>query len=250
MWHPFDLMPEALALLRELRDASVSTGCRLAYRQLVTRWFKDKSSDEQWPPDLDTRPGIVLTRRLDNAGCWHVEVEQTWELAARRSFTGTLVCETRGWRRPVRYDFRQTFATKAGAEVWPETRETGKWHADGTLVRQSFVGEKSTTQRVTAGAWFALYALLADFPAWPDSWPAAEDAACAGEGVALLRGVRLQRCEQPQSRHALAQGLRGYTLHARDSMPQEFWINENGVVVYWFEGPNRAMALSAAEGLV
>lgn len=250
MWHPFHLMTEALTLPREVREASAATAGRFVYRQFVTRWFKDKSSDEQWPPDLDTRPGLTLTRRMDGGGRWHIEVEQTWELQARRSFTGTLVCDMRGWRRPLRYEFRQTFANRAGVAVWPETRETGRWQPDGTFVRQSSVGEKTTTQTVTAAAWLAHYALLADFPAWSDAWPKT-DAACFGEGGTLATGVRLQRCELPQCRHALAAGLRGYVLQPRGGgMPQEFWINENGIVVYWIEGPNRAMALAAVEGLL
>jgi len=249
MWHPFHLMPEALTLPKELRDASASTAGRFVYRQLVTRWFKDKNSTEQWPPDLDTRPGVTLTRRMDNGGRWHIDVEQTWELSARRTFTGTLVCEMRGSRRPLRYEFKQTFRNRAGETVWPDTRETGRWQPDGEFVRQSFVGEKVATETVSADAWLATYALLADFPAWSDAWPKT-DAACFGEGGTVLQGARLQRCEWPQSRHALAEGLRGYVLSFRGGMAQEFWINENGLVVYWFEGPNRAMALAETEGLI
>jgi len=250
MWHPFDLMPEALAVPAELRNASTSTACRLVYRQAVTRWFKDKSSQEQWPPDLDLRPGITLTRRMDGDGRWHLEVLQTWELDARRTMAGTLVCDMRGWRRPLRYEFRQRFESRAAAAMWPETRESGQWQSDGTLARQTTVGEKSAPQAVRADAWLALYALLGDFPAWADSWPTAADTALLGEGGVVVRGARLRRCELPQGRHALAQGLRGYVLELQHGMPQEFWINENGVVIYWLEGPNRALWLTEVEGLV
>lgn len=249
MWHPFHLMPEALALPKELREASSSTAGRFVYRQMVTRWFKDKSSQEQWPPDLDLRPGITLTRRMDGGGRWHIDVEQTWELEARRAFFGTIVCEMRGSRRPLRYEFRQKFVNRAGVAVWPETRETGRWEDDGTLVFRSFVGDTTTQATVRSDAWLAVYALLADFPAWSDAWPKTE-AVCLGEGGVLLTGARLQRCELPQHRHALAEGLRGYVLQVRGGMPQEFWINENGIVIYWIEGPNRAMALEAVEGLI
>jgi len=247
MWHPFHLMGDALAIPPELRDAPLRTPCRLTFRECVIRWFKHQATLTQWAPDVDTQPGLVLTRRIHPSGELEIGFSHAWRTGTLRSLTGTLACSPTAPYAPLRYRLRQSLDAARGTPAWPAREETGQIAATGALaVHSSLAGHRQHAE-TQAPAWVAQAALMAGLPADLATFRLPPDTCLLGEGMEILGPCTLRPCEP--NHHPLAEGLRGISLVPATGMPIELWSNRHGTVIYACEGPNRAWALSTLEDL-
>jgi hypothetical protein len=246
MWHPFDIMPQDLAVDDALKTAAPGDHCRLVYGERVVRWFKDKSSaDSQWPPTVDKKPGLVLTRRPGSDGTWDLDLQQTWVLTNTQTMSGKMTCRRIGWRSPLSWEFQQSFQTSKGKEFLPGLTERGSWR-DGELLRvtSGASGEVEKTDRAAELA--ATYALLADFP---KEGEATGDTGLLQENLGYSPRAGFVPCSKALQENPLARGLRGSVLKNEGGYPADFWTNPAGVVIYACYGPNRVFVLEKAEAV-
>lgn len=245
MWHPFDIMPGELALEPALRTASAPPRVRLVFGERITRWFKDKSeAAKQWPPTVDRKEGLTLSRRPGEAESWDLGVRQVWQLTNVHTLEGTMSCAAAGWRTPRRWSFRQTFLTDRGTEVLPSLTEEGAWK-DGVLTRTTTGKSGSLAASDAAPRLAAAYGLMADFPLAEAL--KLEPAGLLQEGLAFSPDASLRRCSDALQKNPLANGLTGFVLHTSQGYPSDFWVNPSGLVVYVCFGPNRAFVLDRME---
>lgn len=246
MWHPFDIMPQELAVSDELRNASPGENRHLVYGERVTRWFKDKSStDQQWPPTVDKKPGITLSRRLAASGTAELEIRHIWQLTVAQDMAGRMTTRTDGWRSPLSWEFQQSFLTERNKSLVPSVVDSGSWR-DGVLERVT-KGNSGTVRKSTPAAQLAsTYALMADFPR---DGQASGSTGLLREALSFTPDVSLQPVPQAVRDNPLARGLTGFVLQAPSGYPADFWVNASGLVIYACYGPNRAFILEKAETL-
>ncbi len=246
MWHPFDIMPQDLAVADALRTASAPESCRLVYGERVVRWFKDKSSaDSQWPPTVDKKEGLTILRKPGGEGTQELDIEQTWQLTNKQTMSGKMTCRNDGWRSPLNWEFQQTFLTDKNKPLVPDLSEQGSWK-DGLLIRSTKGANGEVRKENRTAQLASAYALLAGFPK--------EDEVTGNTG--LLREVQgysqrasLEPCSKLLQETPLAQGLRGVVLKNEGGYPGDYWINPAGVVIYACYGPNRVFVLEKMEAI-
>lgn len=246
MWHPFDIMPQELALTDAVRGASVVGPCRLVFGERVTRWFKDKSSaDQQWPPTVDQKPGLTIIRRPADDGTHALEIQHSWVLTNTQTMSGRMICRADGWRSPLKWEFTQTFLTDKNKPLVPPLTETGRWQ-DGTLERttKGSAGEVRKTAKVSQLA--STYGLMAGFPKVDE---ATGSAGLIQEALTFCPEATLQPVPSILQENPLAKGLEGFVLKSADGFPSDYWVNANGAVVYVCYGPNRVFVLDKVEVL-
>lgn len=246
MWHPFDLMPQELTVPDAVRNASAGDRCRLVYGERITRWFKDKAStDQQWPPTVDKKPGLTLARQPGPAGTFDLDVRQTWVLTNTQTMTGKMTCRAEGWRSPLTWEFRQTFLNDKGKPLVPGLTESGRWK-NGILERSTKGDHGEVRQTVRATELASVYALIANFP---KEGEAAGSTGLLREALTYSPDAAWQPAPKVLQESPLARGLRGYVLKSEGGFPADCWVNAAGVVVYVCYGPNRAFVLDQVEAL-
>ncbi len=245
MWHPFDLMSKELAVDETLRAAGAPQGCRLIYGERITRWFKDKSDAvSQWPPTVDHKPGVTIARRVEGEN-WDVEVSHVWKITITQSFSAKLSVRRDGWRSPIAWQYTQNFVKEHGGMLVPDTRGTGSWK-DGVISTNITGASGKLALSEPAPSLCSLYSLLADFPAEPARLG---EAALLGENLMYFPKASFSQPSAALAANPLAIGLKGYILRPAMGWPMDFWVNEQGLVVYWCQGPHRAFVLEKIEGL-
>ena len=245
MWHPFDIMPNELALAPSLRTASPPARFRLVFGERITRWFKDKSDvNKQWPPTVDRKDGMTLSRRPGTDGSWNLDVKHVWQLTNTHTLEGTMACAAAGWRSPHRWNFRQTFLSDRGAEAVPPLTEEGTWK-DGVLTRTTTGNAGSLTKSDPTSRLAVQYGLMADFPLAEAL--KLEPTGLLQEGLTFSPDASLRRCPDDLQKRPLAEGLTGFVLNTSQGYPADFWVNPAGLVVYVCFGPNRAFVLDRME---
>lgn len=246
MWHPFDLMPADLAVPDNLKTTAQKGAVRRVYSQRVTRWYSDKSSrDTQWPPTVDKRPGITLTIRPGSDRI-ELRIEQQWLVNTDHALSGTITCLNNPWRSPEQWQLKQTFTTKRGNTFLPSIEESGQWQ-NGKIQTLTQLGKKELRNSLNAADLTSFYTLLADFPA-PESLPK-DQAVYQTEALSFIPSARIEEAPALYRNHPLAKGLRGFTVKTASDIPADYWLNENGVVIYVCWGPNRAFVLETSEEL-
>lgn len=246
MWHPFDIMPQELTVSDTVRNFSVSGPCRLTYGERVTRWFKDKSSaDQQWPPTVDRKPGLTLTRRPAGEGTLDLEILHTWILTNTQTMSGRMTCRTDGWRSPLSWEFRQTFVTDKNKPFLSGVIESGSWK-NGLLERVTRGAAGEVRKSTQAAQLASTYALMADFP---EPSEASGTTGLLQEALSFSSDVALVPVPALLQENPLAHGLRGFSLQGGNGYPADYWVNSAGTVIYVCYGPNRAFVLDKAEAL-
>jgi|GEM_PF-2546558 len=248
MWHPFDILGDELFVDKTLRDSDAPSHCRLVYSERITRWFKDKSDqNNQWPPTVDRKPGVQISRRIDGDRM-RLEVLHEWQLMIRHLLSATMDGSARGWRSPESWSAQVTFSNiRNGREFLPEIRETGSW-SGGRLEQVSQGAENSITQSGEARSLASVYALLANFPR-PDEISSIGSTTLLEEGFTVTPDVTLLRCPENLQKHPMAAGLDGYALRGKGNFPADYWVNRQGLVVFVCMGPHRAFVLESLETL-
>lgn len=248
MWHPFDILGDELSVEKTLRDSVFPASCRLVYSERVTRWFKDKSDqNNQWPPTVDQKPGIQISRRVED-DAMRVEVVHEWELMIRHLLSATMDCSTKGWRSPSSWLAQVTFRNiRGGKEFLPEIREVGSW-SDRRLKQVSQGAKNSITRSSEVDSLASVYALLANFPS-PDEASSLGSTTLLEEGFTVTPDVTLLPCPENLQQHPMAEGLRGYALRGKGNFPTDYWVNRHGLVVFICMGPHRAFFLESLESL-
>ncbi len=246
MWHPFDIMPQELAVAEDLRAASPDGDCRLVYAEHIVRWFKDKSStDTQWPPTVDKKPGVTIEKRTGKDGTLNLNIEQIWQLTNKQTMRGEMTCRGDAWRSPLDWTFQQSFLNERNKAFVPNMIEQGNWK-NGVLTRVTKGTNAEVRKMAQAAELASTYALMASFP---------HDGAISGstgllqEGLLYSPEAELVPCAKGLHENALAQGLRGIALKNEGGYPADYWINPAGVVIYVCYGPNRAFVLEKLEAL-
>ena len=240
-------MAASLAVPPELRDAPLRSPGRLVFRECVIRWFKHQATVSPWAPDVDSPPGLVLTRRTLAGGELEIGFEQTWRTGTARIVTGSLTCAATPPHAPRRYRLRQTLEAARGTPAWPDREETAEISSAGALAIHARLAGHDQRSTAQAPAWIAQVALMAGLPADLATLQLPPGASLLGEGMGVLGPCTLRPCEPND--HPLAEGLRGIAFVPAMGMPIELWSNRHGTVIYACEGPNRAWALAALEDL-
>jgi hypothetical protein len=247
LWHPFDIIgAEELSVNESLRTAATPAARECVYTERVTRWFGDKSDQKnQWPPTLDQKPGIRISCRPDGE-TMKVGVVQVWEQMINHELTASMECSASGWRSPSSWTVKHTFKqARSGREFVPDIDETGRWQ-QGTLTRTSQGQETAMTRSRSVGSLASVYALLANFPR-VEEIPELSQTTLLQEGFVVTPDADLVNCPEVLREHPLAQGLRGYTLLNKGNFPSDFWVNDNGLVVYICLGPHRVFVLNSLQ---
>ncbi|MBC2592924.1 hypothetical protein H5P28_01495 [Ruficoccus amylovorans] len=239
-------MTDELALPDGMKSVAGNSQVRRVYGERVTRWFKDKSSaDSQWPPTVDKRPGIRLDIRTERGG-FDLGITHEWPLTSNFTLSGEMRCADNAWRSPTIWNLAQTFTTTRGNEILPAIVEQGRWE-NARVQTVTTQGTREIRNARAAPAFASVYALMAAFP----------DVSRGGLGEALLQeetlsfvtSARIKNAPKELQRNKLAQGLTGYTVYTATGYPADYWLNENGVVIYVCWGPNRAFVLEQSEEL-
>jgi hypothetical protein len=235
MWHPFDLMPASLA--GALRDAAVTGPARLSYTERTIARFSDKSlKDAQWPPTVESGPGITIERRDRIYSITHTSAHSfIHQLKGKLKTTPS--GQVLSWR------FESTFASKADARtIMPPIVNTGSWQ-DGLLAHEITSATATSARQERAAYLISTYSLLADFP---PALPAATH--LLGDGLTLQSVLPSTPAEHASSLPA-AKGLTLHPLSHTGGFPIEFWLNPAGIVVFATFGPTRALILEDTQAL-
>lgn len=256
MWHAFDIIADELAASDELRAAQPGTGCKLVYGERVVRWFKDKTGQGQWPAVVDHRPGIVVQRSSTSTnaeGDWRLDAEHTRVQGTSVTLRMQAVCAADPWRSLRQWDAGETFGDAQLSSPLRATTERAR-RVDGQLKRQ-VTGDagRSFEQTYQTARPACLYALLADFPMQELESGRLDDETCDAlftEGMLHMGAASFTRgAPGGAARHALAEGLRCYSLSPQRGFPLQFWVNRHGLVVYLLEAATRAWTIEHVEAL-
>jgi hypothetical protein len=256
MWHAFDIIAEELAIPDELRAAQPGAGRRLVYGERVVRWFTDKSGEGQWPAVVDRQPGIVVQRPGVATGAgsdWTLDAEHTRMQGTSVTLRIQAVCAADPWRSLRQWDAGETLGNAQLPSPLGATTERARG-VDGKLTRQvSGDAGRSFEQVFPAVRPACLYALLADFPMDELESGRMDDEICDAlftEGMLHMGAASFTRgAPGGAAGHALAEGLRCYTLSPQRGFPLQFWVNRHGLVVYLIEAATRAWTIEHVEAL-
>jgi len=246
MWHPFDLMPDELAVPPDLRSACPGKNCTVSFDEKALTYFRDKSSKtDQWPPSMDSFPGVRIRRRTGKKSV-DLEITHQWHLDYLRELRGAMSCVPDAWIAPRSWSFLRTFEPRfSGAAPFDPVEIRGSWNS-GELTQAIVANKQKQTQTVPAASLISTYALLSGFPVQGESLPAG--AVVLGEDlVSSSSAAVLHRCPEGLRKHPLAQGLSGVVIDARGNLPTEFWVNEHGLVIYAFNGVSKLFVLKKIE---
>ncbi len=243
MWHPFDIMPDALTVAPEIRNAKPSDSCVFTFGEKVMTYFKDKSGKtEQWPPMLDAQPGLRIARKKKSSSL-ELEITQTWKLDYIRELKGTMSCKPDGWRSPLEWNFTRTFtAAVSRPSNFAPVKISGRWE-NGKMI-QTFAGEAAQDRRAEQVDVLACtYSLLADFPGLSGSM------ALLNDGLIFAPSAAVHKCTAALHQRPPAAGLTGYMILSGVDQPVEYWVNEHGAVIYVCSGTTRVLILKNVETL-
>lgn len=247
MWHPFDIMPDALAVSPEIRNARPSDTCVFTYGEKVMTYFKDKSGKtEQWPPMLDDQPGLRIARKKKR-NALELEITQTWKLDYVRELKGTMVCRPDGWRSPLEWNFTRTFTPSASrSPAFAPVKISGRWENGG--LSQTTAGDASRDSRAQRAADLACtYSLLADAPFKETGLSAGP--ALLTDDLIFSPAAAVHQCSATLHQRPPAAGLTGYMVLSGVDQPVEYWVNEHGAVIYVCSGTTRVLILKNVETL-
>jgi hypothetical protein len=253
MWHAFDVMTADLSLDPAVRALRPQAGQRRVYGERIVRWFADKTGDGQWPGNPDHRPGMSLTQPVVEPGePRRLHVTHTRIQGAPVELTLELDYREDDWRTPLRWTARETIGGGRQRSPLADTVEEGR--VEGGRLTAEVRGQQKTMPRShpaeQPASW---YSLIADLPVKAIDAGRLKATPCDAwltEGMIHLEGATVAAgVEGDAADHRLAAGLRGYTLRPSQGMPLEFWVNEQGLVVYVFEGPLRALVLQQVENI-
>ena len=249
MWHAFDIIADAMQVEPGLREANPRGMHKLVYRELLVRWFKDKSGKGQWPAVVDERPGIsfemVPASETNSNNTLNIEHARIQGTPVRLNLK--LVHANDGWRTPIAWNLTEKLGDNQFKSELQDTTEQGLW--DGKQVTRSITGSANRVIKHTYATSqpACYYALLASFPLNEIAILTNCDALFT-EGMqqmgqaAFVKGAMGNAAE-----HDLAKGLTCYKLNPSMGFPLEFWVNEHGMVVYLVEGATRAWVLQSME---
>lgn len=248
MWHPFDILGDELFVDEILKHSRPSPSSRAVYGERVTKWFKDKSDTQnQWPPTVDRKPGIEITKR-QTGSTMSLEVVHTCAMMIRHRLDVKMECVTTGWRSPSSWSVRQTFANSSnGREFLPGIEENGRFR-DGVFQQEIGTKDKRTKSSHQLNSLASIYPLMANFPS-EESAETLGETNLLQEGFTLATNVALAPVPEALQAHPKATGLRGRVLLGKYDFPADYWFNEHGVVVYMLMGPHRAFVLEEMEEL-
>jgi hypothetical protein len=247
MWHPFDLIPNELALSPALRNARPAANRTVLFEERALTYFKDKSNKTgQWPLTMDELPGIQITRRGDATSC-ELEISHKWELDYFRTLSGTMQCAG-AWQTPQRWSFLRTFKPMfSGAAPFAPVEVRGRC-GKGELVQTHRGTSNRQEERVSVENLLSTYALMAGFPV--DAPVPQGSCSLLGEDLIPAGSARIHRSPDILMKHPLAEGLVGCLLDAQGDFPTEFWVNSYGLTVYVFNGVSKAFILTGVEEAV
>lgn len=243
MWHPFDLIPDELALAAEFRTLQPPANRTVLFTQRALTYFKDKSSKtEQWPLMMDELPGTRITRR--GRAELELAVSHQWKLDYFRTLSGDMTCSG-AWHSPQTWSFRRTCKPLfPGAFAFAPVAIQGRWQA-GKL-EQTHVGSVRKQQQLAkAGNLLSIYALMSGFPLrqnLPETF-----VTLLGEDLVVRSQGRILRSPPATQNHPQAEGLTGFLVEAAGDFPTELWVNEHGLVVYVFNGISKVFVLTGVE---
>lgn len=243
MWHPFDLIPEKLALAAGLRTAQPPVNRSVSFEERALTYFRDKTSKtDQWPILMDELPGIKITSRGSLES--DLEISHRWKLDYLRTLTGTMKCSG-AWHSPRRWSFVRTFKpTFDGAAPFAPVMVQGSWQR-GTLIHTHSGRAHKQVQSEPAGSLLSTYALMSGFPRQAEFIEG--PLTLLGEDLIVNNSARVLRCPAVLQNHPLAEALTGYLVDAQGDFPTEFWVNEYGLVVYVFNGVSKVFILTRVE---
>lgn len=247
MWHPFDLIPNELALAPELRNARPAVNRTVLFEERALTYFKDKSDKTgQWPLTMDELPGIKITRRGDSSNR-ELEISHRWKLDYFRTLSGTMQCAG-VWQSPKRWSFLRTFKPMFSGAVPFAPVEVRGSYGKGELVQTHSGASNRQEDQVSAENPLSTYALMAGFST---DAPAPQGSfTLLGEDLVVTGSARIHRSPDLLMKHPLAEGLTGYVIDAQGDLPTEFWVNQHGLTVYVFNGVSKAFILTGVEDAV
>jgi hypothetical protein len=246
MWHPFDIQKDELFVDEALKDSAIPPTCSIVYSERITRWFQDKSDQHnQWPPTVDRKPGIRVTRRIEE-DLMKLDIVHEWELVISHLLSAKMECSANGWRSPKSWTAQETFTNvRGGRDFLPKIEESGHWR--GGMLKQVSKGREQTITRARgAKSLSSFYSLLANFPS-EEEIPSLGTTTLLEEGFMVTPDVTMLPCPKNLQQHPMAKNLVGYTLRGRGNFPADFWFNKHGLVVYVCLGPHRAFVLESLE---
>lgn len=252
MWHAFDIIADELAVNPAVRGLGAGPGHRLIYSERVVRWFSDKTGQGQWPAVVDRQPGITLERPKKAAAntAWELIVQHTRVQTAPVTMQLTMTCESNLWRSPSKWNATESIGDIKRTRPLGATTERGRVE-NGHISRTISAGSKHIDETYEAAHAASLYVLLANFPAGDVDAGRFNDQPCQAlfaEGMQFVGGGTLAvGAPGNADKHELAKGLRCFRLTPAMGFPLEFWVNDNGVVVYLLEAATRAWVLEGVE---
>lgn len=248
MWHAFHLFPEELTVAANLRSAKLPAAVRLTYAEKVVRWFKPKEGFKYKQPVLDHGPGLVIERDAVSGDRREVRCRYERSHSATQVIAGGLLCANDAWRSPQEWAFTQAFPGASSSPLLPALTERGTRRGTEIALETSVESRGRTVSRmVSAPRLLCVHAWLADFPGdlalapWSDGIVVMEDA------TLFTRGAAIESVGANVRQHALAAGLRGFSVRYSGGLPLEFWVNKHGVVIYLCAGPTRVLVLEMVE---